>query len=107
MASLELLLMLGTSEVIAVIEQMLTLPTYDFGRLKSTLTTTALQTYDESAFLKNRFLRDHKDELRHRLIDLEAEYPENLRFLKRIELVRRALRFGPTNIDPGEVEETK
>jgi len=111
-AALELLLMLGTPELIPVIEQMLTESPQAFKQLKPTLTNTLPKPYDESEFLKNRFLRDQKDELRHMLIDMEEKYAyvsptnpqnyRNLRFTRRIDLIRWHLRYGLNDIKPGE-----
>jgi len=76
-AALDLLLMLGTPKVIAVIERILTeSPVDEFRQLRSALIRSLCQPYDESAFLKNRFLRDHKADLRDRLNDLQVKYSD-------------------------------
>ncbi|HKM78467.1 MAG TPA: hypothetical protein VJZ03_05280 [Candidatus Bathyarchaeia archaeon] len=99
----ELLLLLGEGEVISIIERMvIEYPPNEFNQLKSVFTNRLFQPYDASAYFKNRFLRDHKDKLRDKMIEIKAE---DSRVQKRIDYILWHLRFPGGNM-PGEHEVT-
>ena len=99
-----LLLVLGESGTISVIEHIVRDSAADtFRYFKSTLRNDLCRPYDESKFVKNRFLRDHKDILRARLTDIRVKSKDR-RTEKRAEFLLRHLRNGPGSSMPSEAQ---
>lgn len=102
--ALDLLLELGEIDAIHIFEDViLGYPTEIFVQFKSLLEINLCNPYNAGAFSKNRFLRDHKNNLRIMLMDLRLR-TDNPRIQKRAELVSWKLRHGPSSTMPGEGE---
>ena len=99
----KLLLELGETKLTAIVASMLKeYPSEQFLKIKQLLKTGLCTPFDASAFLKNRYLRDRKDDLRVVLEDIAANPDERL--VKRARFVLHGLRYGPTSSMPGEHE---
>jgi len=101
----ELLLLLGEAEVISIIERMvIEYPPNEFSQLKTVFANRLFQPYDASAYFKNRFLRDHKEKLRDKMVEIRLK-TEDSKVQKRAEYIQWHLRFPGGNMS-GEHEVT-
>jgi hypothetical protein len=104
MEAFHVLLIFGVSATISVIEHFVThSPRDEFKQIKSTLMNELFRPYDESAHLKNRFLRDHRDSLRNALLDIRFRGDKFAQ--ERAEVLHWKLRHGYANIMPDGREE--
>ncbi len=101
----KLLLLLGDPKTVFVIDNILRHSSADiFRQFKYALKSELCQPYDDQAFFKNRFLRDHKDKLRNMLTEIRLKSLDP-HAEERAEFILWHLRHGPTNMMPGGVEE--
>jgi hypothetical protein len=99
----KLLLELGETKLTAIVENIVKeYPSEQFLEFKQLLKRDVCTPFDPSGFSKNRYLRDHKDDLRVVLEDI-AVSPDG-RLVKRARFILFGLRYGPTNSMPGENE---
>lgn len=102
----KLLLELGETELTTIVENIVKeYPSEQFVEFKQLLKRDLCSPFDASAFSKNRYLRDRKDDLRVVLEDIAANPDEKLvKLVKRARFVLHGLRYGPTSSMPGEHE---
>jgi len=99
----KLLLELGETELTTVVKNILKeYPSEQFLEFKRLLKRDLCTPFDASAFSKNRYLRDHKDDLRVVLEDIAVGLDGRL--VKRARFVLHGLRYGPSSSMSGELE---